>query len=189
MKKIFFPIVMMASLLVAGCVKENLVEPDVPQSGVTVLTANVDATTRTMLQDDQKVLWTAGDKINVNGVESAALELEEAAASAQFTFEGVLETTYKAVFPSSIYKDATTVTLPAYQTYKEGTFSASASPMAAVSETKSLEFSHLCAVIKLTVKAGAEHNSIAYVDFYGKNSEQISGDFSINYEALALSGA
>ena len=180
---------MMASLLVAGCVKENLVEPDVPQSGVTVLTANVDAATRTELQDDQKVLWTAGDKINVNGVESAALELEEAAASAQFTFEGVLQPTYKAVFPSSIYKDATTVTLPAYQTYKEGTFSASASPMAAVSETMSLEFSHLCAVIKLTVKAGAEHNSIAYVDFYGKNGEQISGDFSINYETLALSGA
>ena len=102
MKKIFFPIVMMASLLVAGCVKENLVEPDVPQSGVTVLTANVDAATRTVLQDDQKVLWTAGDKINVNGVESAALELEEAAASAQFTFEGLLETPYKAVFPSSI---------------------------------------------------------------------------------------
>lgn len=189
MKKMFFPIVMMASLLVAGCVKENLVEPDVPQSGVTVLTANVDAATRTVLQDDQKVLWTNGDKINVNGVESAALELEEAAASAQFTFEGLLETTYKAVFPSSIYKDATTVTLPAYQTYKEGSFSASASPMAAVSSTASLEFSHLCAVIKLTVNAGAEHNSIAYVDFYGKNGEQISGDFTLDYETLSLAGA
>ena len=189
MKKIFFPIVMMASLLVAGCVKENLVEPDVPQSGVTVLTANVDAATRTVLQDDQKVLWTSGDKINVNGVESAALELAEAAASAQFTFEGLLESPYKAVFPSSIYKNETTVTLPAYQTYKEGSFSASASPMAAVSSTASLEFSHLCAVIKLTVKAGAEHNSIAYVDFYGKNSEQISGDFTLDYETLSLAGA
>jgi len=189
MKKMFFPIVMMASLLVAGCVKENLVEPDVPQSGVTVLTANVDAATRTVLQDDQKVLWTNGDKINVNGVESAALELDEAVVSTKFTFDGVLGTPYKAVFPSSIYKNETTVTLPAYQTYKEGSFSASASPMAAVSSTASLEFSHLCAVIKLTVNAGAEHNSIAYVDFYGKNSEQISGDFSINYETLALSGA
>lgn len=181
---------MMASLLVAGCVKENLVEPDVPQSGVTVLTANVDAATRTVLQDDEKVLWTNGDKINVNGVESAALELEEAAASAQFTFEGLLESPYKAVFPSSIYKDATTVTLPAYQTYKEGSFSESASPMAAVSSTASLEFSHLCAVIKLTVNMsdGSEHDNIEYVDFYGKNNEQVSGDFSINYETLSLSG-
>lgn len=191
MKKIFFPIVMMASLLVAGCVKENLVEPDVPQSGVTVLTANVDAATRTVLQDDQMVLWTNGDKINVNGVESAALELEEPAASAQFTFEGLLESPYKAVFPSSIYKDATTVTLPAYQTYKEGSFSASASPMAAFSETRSLKFNHLCSVIKLTVNlpADSEHKVIEYVDFYGKNNEQVSGDFTIDFDALSLSGA
>ena len=188
MKRIFFPIVMVASLLVAGCAKENLVEPNVPQGGVTVLTADV-AATKTVLQDDQKVLWTNGDKINVNGVESAALELEEAAASATFTFEGVLESPYKAVFPASIYKDAATVTLPAYQTYKEGSFSASASPMAAVSETSSLKFSHLCSVIKLTVNAGAEHSSIAYVDFYGKSGEQVSGDFSIDYQKLSLSAA
>ena len=190
MKKIFFPIVMMASLLVAGCVKENLVEPDVPQSGVTVLTANVDAATRTVLQDDEKVLWTNGDKINVNGVESAALELEEAAASAQFTFEGLLESPYKAVFPSSIYKNETTVTLPAYQTYKEGSFSATASPMAAFSETSSLKFNHLCSVLKLTVNlpADSEHKVIEYVDFYGKNNEQVSGDFTIDFDALSLSG-
>jgi len=190
MKKIFFPIVMMASLLVAGCVKENLVEPNVPQSGVTVLTANVDAATRTVLQDDQRVLWTNGDKINVNGVESAALELDEAVASAQFTFEGLLESPYKAVFPSSIYKNETTVTLPAYQTYKEGSFAATASPMAAVSATSSLQFNHLCSVIKLTVNMsdGSEHDNIEYVDFYGKNNEQVSGDFSINFETLSLSG-
>lgn len=186
MKRIFFPIVMVASLLVAGCAKENLVEPNVPQGGVTVLTADV-AATKTVLQDDQKVLWTNGDKINVNGVESAALELEEAAASATFTFEGVLDSPYKAVFPASIYKDAATVTLPAYQTYTEGSFSASASPMAAVSETSSLKFSHLCSVIKLTVNAGAEHSSIAYVDFYGKGGEQVSGDFSIDYQTPSLS--
>lgn len=189
MKRIFFPIVMVASLLVAGCAKENLVEPVEPQSGVTVLTADVAAATKTVLQDDVKVLWTNGDKINVNGVESAALELEEAAASATFTFEGVLDSPYKAVFPASIYKDETTVTLPAYQTYKEGSFSASASPMAAMSETSSLKFSHLCSVIKLTVNAGAEHSSIAYVDFYGKGGEQVSGDFSIDYQKLSLSAA
>ena len=195
MKKIFFPIVIMATLLVAGCAKENLIEPEAPQqdapgqTGVTELSAAVELPSKTVLQNDAKVLWTNGDAINVNGTSSAALELDEPVGEVTFTFETVLTPPYKAVFPASIYKDETTVTLPAYQTYKEGTFSASASPMAAVSETKSLEFSHLCAVIKLTVKAGAEHNSIAYVDFYGKNSEQISGDFSINYETLALRGA
>ena len=84
---------MMATLLVAGCAKENLIEPETSagvQEGTTVLTAVAAPAVKTVLQDDKKVLWTNGDKINVNGVESAALELEEAAASAQFTFVGLL---------------------------------------------------------------------------------------------------
>ena len=176
----------------AGCAKENLVDPQEPvgpQAGSTVLTANVALTTKTVLQNDVKVLWTNGDKINVNGVESAALELEEAVESATFNFETVLTTPYKAVFPASIYKNETTVTLPAYQTYKSGSFSATASPMAAVSEDASLQFNHLCAVLKLTVNAGEEHNSIEYVDFYAKGGEQISGDFTLDYETLSLTGA
>ena len=194
MKKIFFHIVIMATLLVAGCAKENLVEPQAPQqdvpgqTGVTELSASVELPTKTVLQDDAKVLWTNGDVINVNGTQSVALELAEPVGEVTFSFETVVSPPYKAVFPASIYKDATTVTLPAYQTYTEGSFSASASPMAAFSETSSLKFNHLCAVIKLTVKAGAEHNSIAYVDFYGKKGEQVSGDFSINYETPSLSG-
>ena len=194
MKKIFFPIVIMATLLVAGCAKENLVEPQTPQqdvpgqTGVTELSASVELPTKTVLQDDAKVLWTNGDMITVNGTQSAALEFEEPVGEATFSFETVVTPPYKAVFPASIYKDESTVTLPAYQTYQKGSFSASASPMAAFSETSSLKFNHLCAVIKLTVKAGAEHNSIAYVDFYGKNGEQVSGDFSINYETPSLSG-
>jgi len=189
MKKILFPIAMMATLLVAGCAKDNLVEQKPLQDGTTVLTAVAAPSVKTVLQDDEKVLWTNGDKINVNGVESAALELEEAAATATFRVGSVLSTPYKAVFPASIYKDENTVTLPAYQTYKAGSFAETASPMAAMSETSTLQFDHLCAVLKLTVNAGEEHNSIKYVDFYAKGGEQISGDFTLDYENLSLTGA
>ena len=180
---------MMATLLVAGCAKDNLVEPKPLQEGTTVLTAVAEPSVKTVLQDDEKVLWTNGDKINVNGVESAALELEEAAATATFSVGSVLSTPYKAVFPASIYKDENIVTLPAYQTYKAGSFAETASPMAAVSESSTLKFSHLCAVLKLTVNAGEEHNSIKYVDFYAKGGEQISGDFTLDYGTLSLTGA
>lgn len=189
MKKILFPIAMMATLLVAGCAKDNLVEQKPLQDGTTVLTAVAAPSVKTVLQDDKKVLWTNGDKINVNGVESAALELEEAAATATFRVGSVLSTPYKAVFPASIYKDENTVTLPAYQTYKAGSFAETASPMAAMSETSTLQFDHLCAVLKLTVNAGEEHNSIKYVDFYAKGGEQISGDFTLDYETPSLTGA
>ena len=189
-KRILFPVLALAAMVSASCVKETINEPvNEPQQGKTVFTAGIE--TKTVLQDDQKVLWTNGDKINVNGVESPALELEEPAASAKFEYDVVLETPYKAVFPASIYKDAATVTLPAYQSYKTGSFSATASPMAAVSEDMNLEFQHLCAVIKLTVnKAEAsEHDDIAYVDFYGKNGEQVSGDFAIDFDSMTLTGA
>ena len=191
MKKILFPIAMMATLLVAGCAKDNLVEPKPLQDGTTVLTAVAVPSVKTILQDDENVLWTNGDKINVNGVESAALELKEAAETATFSVGSVLSTPYKAVFPASIYKDKNTVTLPAYQTYKAGSFAETASPMAAMSETSTLQFDHLCAVLKLTVNLpeNSEHNSIKYVDFYAKGGEQISGDFTLDYKTLSLTGA
>ena len=186
MKKIFFAIV--STLLVAGCAKENLVEPMGPQNGVTVLTAGTPST-RTVLQNDQKVLWTTGDKINVNGVESNALELEEASATATFTIPGTLSNPYKAVFPASIYKDAQTVTLPAVQTYAEDSFGATAAPMAAYQASgNNLNFQHLCAVLKLTIEKAEDAHEIMYVEFSGKNDEQVSGDFAINYEDAALAG-
>lgn len=174
----------MATLLVSGCVKEEM------QSGVTVLTAGIE--TKTVLQNDEVVLWTNGDKVNVNGVESAALELAQPSASAAFTFDAVLNNPYCAVFPASIYKDATIVTLPATQKYVAGTFAQNASPMAAYTTTgDNLRFQHLCAVLKLTVTkpADSEHNDIAYVEFSGKNGEQVSGDFTIDFASMTLTGA
>ena len=174
----------MATLLVSGCVKEEM------QSGVTVLTAGIE--TKTVLQNDEVVLWTNGDKVNVNGVESAALELAQPSASAVFTFDAVLNNPYCAVFPASIHKDATIVTLPATQKYVAGTFAQNASPMAAYTTTgDNLRFQHLCAVLKLTVTkpADSEHNDIAYVEFYGKNGEQVSGDFTIDFASMTLTGA
>ena len=187
MKKIFFAIV--STLLVAGCAKENLVEPMGPQNGVTVLTAGTPST-RTVLQNDQKVLWTTGDKINVNGVESNALELEEASATATFTIPGTLSNPYKAVFPASIYKDAQTVTLPAVQTYAEDSFGTTSAPMAAYQASgNNLNFKHLCAVLKLTIEKAEDAHEIMYVEFSGKNDEQVCGDFTIDYQNGELTGA
>ena len=177
---------MIAALLVAGCAKENPMEPQESQNGVTVLTADMSAT-KTVLQNDQKVLWTNGDKINVNGVESNALELNAPSASASFTLSGVLSNPYKAVYPASIYKDAQTVTLPAVQTYAEGSFGSDAAPMAAYqTEGNNLNFKHLCAVLKLNIAKGEDVDEIAYVEFCGKNNEKVSGDFTLNYEDATI---
>ena len=187
MKKIFFA--MMATLLVAGCAKENLVESMGPQNGVTILTAGTPAT-KTVLQNDQKVLWTNGDKINVNGVESNELVLEVASATATFSIPGILAESKEAVFPASIYKDANTVTLPAVQTCTENSFGATASPMSAYTASgNNLQFQHLCAVLKLNISKGEDAHEIAYVEFSGKNNEKICGDFTIDYQNATLAPA
>ena len=67
MKKIFFPIAAIATLLVASCAKEEILEPTGSQVQTkTVLSAGIQ--TKTVLENDAQVLWTNGDKINVNGV-------------------------------------------------------------------------------------------------------------------------
>ena len=188
MKKILFPIAIVAALFVAGCAKENLVEPMGPQNGVTILTAGT-PTTKTVLQNDQKVLWTNGDQINVNGVESEALVLDTPAATATFTIPGVLNNPFKAVFPASIYKDAQTVNLPAVQAYAEESFGPNVSPMAAYQANgNNLNFKHLAAVIKLNITKGSDADEIMYVEFCGKNNEQVCGDFSIDFENATLAG-
>lgn len=186
MKKIFFPLATIATLLFAGCVNEALNDSAASKNDVTVLIAGT-PTTKTMLQDDQKVLWTNGDVINVNGVESNALELDNPSATVEFTIPEVLEKPYSAVFPASIYKDAETVTLPAEQVYAEATFAANASPMAAYQEKgNELKFKHLCSVLKLNITKAEDADKVAYIEFFGKNNEKVCGDFSINCEDAAL---
>ncbi len=183
-----------------SCTKE-FDKVDVPENEIrTVVTAGLDAATKTYMgaaeEGKRKVYWENGDAININGVASAPLsEVEEDAVSATFTFEGVLEKPYKAVYPASIYKDAATVTLPSelvsVHDLKEASFAQNALPMAAYSESGSLTFRHLCSVLKLTLTSGTGENPdldmIRYVEFSGKNGEQVSGDFTIDYTAQTLS--
>ncbi len=183
MKKIY-GILAAVFVMAAGCAKEETQIP-VGNDVKTVLVAGVDQT-KTVL-DGVEVYWTDNDRIVVSGVTSDALDLSEPAASASFTFDGKLNTPHKAVFPASIYVDETTVRLPSFQESHESSFAADASPMAAYATSgTSLTFSHLCAVVRLTVTAGEDSDEISYVEFSGKNGEQLSGDFRIDYETKTL---
>lgn len=170
--------------LAAGCAKEI-----VPSGNelVTELTAGV-APTKTVL-DGSKVYWTAGDQINVNGVASDELTIDGPAATATFTFKGVLNTPYKAVFPASIYKDENTVTMPSEQGYSETSFHSQASPMLAYKEDNgNLVFSHPFAVVCLYINLKDDADKISYVEFRGNDNEQVCGDFAVDFTNLTLSG-
>lgn len=176
-----------------GCVKDDTADV-APAAGKTVIGAGI-ADTRTSLGENvdgvRKVYWSNGDRINVNGAASEALaDVPAETSSVQFTFDGILNLPYSAVYPASIYTDASTVTLPATQAYAAGSFGANAAPMAAyINSDGNLKFHHLCAVVKLSITKDSDADQISYVEFRGKAGEQVSGKFAIDYENAALTAA
>ena len=177
MKKYTIIAAFAAALLLAGCAKE-MPGGDDSLPAKTVLNATLSPLTRTEI-DGVKVTWSAGDAINVNGTVSNALS--EAGATGTFTFRKELSTPYKAVFPADLYKDATTVTLPA--TWAVDDFDL---PLYGYAESgKDLPFKSLTALIKLSV-TGESTTTLKEVTVKGLSEEQVSGDFSIDYTTGAL---
>lgn len=182
-----------ATIALAGCAKDNTTDNIAPVAGRTVIDAGI-AESRTTLGESiegtRKVYWSNGDQIAVNGTASAALaDVPAQTTSTAFTFDAILNAPYSAVYPASVYADASAVVLPAVQAAANGTFGANAAPMAAYSAEGNggLQFHHLCAVVKLTITADADTDQISYVEFRGNAGEQVSGKFAIDYQSATLS--
>ena len=177
MKKYMIFAAIAAAVLAAGCAKENLVQPE---QG-TVLKASLSSLTKTAI-DGVKISWTEGDAINVNGANSYAIT--EAAATATFEFKTALTSPYKAVYPTTIYKDASTVTLPS--TLDANTFF---TPLAGYLESgETMSFKALTAFLKISL-TGEATTTVKDLTLKGLGEEQLSGDFAIDFTTLALTGS
>lgn len=182
-----------AAFLAFSCEREEALPQEEPIPGkvnddVTVLTAGIEET-KTVL-DGVDVKWTDGDKINVNGTESNALSLGAPSASADFNFPGTIELPYDAVYPASVYTSASTITLPATQSYTAGSFASGAAAMyARTTAGSNLSFHHLMCIVKVSVTRAAatpDTHDIKYVEFRSKGTERVSGLFSIDYTSGAI---
>ena len=189
MKKIGLALI--ASLLIVpSCVKElkTIDNTGEPAGETTVITAGFEGAKTALQSDSKKIFWTSGDAISVNGVSSEALSLAEPAATATFTFASALTDEKKAVYPASIWTSDGTVTLPDVQDAGTNvTFASGALPLVAyASSGNTLSFKSMLAIIKIQLKKGATDDNISYVEFSGRNNEQVSGVFSVNYSTGAL---
>lgn len=171
MRKIGFFLVL---ALACACAKEqNGVEPE---SKGTVLKASLSQLGKTTI-DGVKITWTAGDAICVNGQNSAAIT--EDAAVASFSFESALAAPYKAIYPTSLYKDAASITLPAV-------WNPFQIPLYGYLESgDEISFNSLLSIIKLSITAETEA-TLSRVVFKPLGGEQVSGDFTIDYSTGAL---
>ena len=199
MKKYSF-LLLAAMGLLASCAKEVVLDTDTVKSGEkTVLAVNMPEATKTHLggtsEGQRPVYWSNGDQLACNGVASEALAVEsETQSSAKFTFDGVLNTPYKLLYPASAYVDATHITLPAIQTYKAGGIADAMLPMAGVSADGSdITIGHLCAIVRVSIKRasgeGADEDPIVAVSFKGNGNEKVNGTFEISYDTPALTAA
>lgn len=196
MRKNYIMFLFAAMALLAGCAKEEVKAPVGDGHSLTISLSQTKTHMDGVAGTSHKIYWSNGDKINVNGNESDALSgLGETEGTATFHFATPLsETPYNIVYPASIYKNGTTVTLPVTQTYKDGGFADGMFPMAGYcADGSSVSINYLCAIVKVAVKRSsavdADTDNLVSVTFKGRNNEQVSGDFTINCNAATLTGA
>lgn len=186
-------------LLFAGCSRqeEPAEEGGAHQTVITVSLPqqNTKTTMGPSISGVRKLYWSEGDCLSVNGVFSQPLSgIGSEASSALFSFSGNLTTPYKILYPSSFYKDASSITLPASQHFIAGSFASGAYPLAASvadGDAPSIQLHHLCALLKISVKKepGVSTDPLTRVTFKGNCDEQVCGDFLIDYAAAALTPA
>lgn len=192
--------------LLASCTKEAdapQINEEVTTGGKTYLTVNLDTATKTYLGDKDgdnkhKVYWSNDDQIKVNGNDSEALEgIADNTASVNFTVNKLLDTPYKVLYPNRAWEDATHISLPAVQTWKDGNIADGMLPLAGQSNDGNITLHHLCAILKVQVlreSAGnaaarsgeVDEHQIRTIRFKGLNNEKVSGSFVINYSTPAL---
>lgn len=193
-KSLILPLLAAAMLLPAGCKKEEDTEKQ-----LTVLTVGLpESGERTSLgglvDGNRSVYWSNGDQMALNGTASNPLSgIGDAVSSAVFSFPGVINPPFNLLYPASFYKNSTTITLPANQSYVPGSFASNTLPMAgyANSAGSKISLSHLAAIVHLQIKkdADVESGNLEKITFKGNNGEQVCGDFTIDYSARTLTSA
>lgn len=179
-------------------VVKTTVTIDLPSDEAAVAPSGVSVkTTLGALEDGvRKIYWCEDDKISINGNASKLMtDLSDDKRSATFEFaDAVLEYPYSVLYPAEMYKDEQTITLLSVQPSAEDSFADDAAPMAAYQASAGkITLKHLVGVVRLQIKLPAEsthgEHTLNRVEFRGNNSEQVSGDFTINYEDAKIASA
>lgn len=143
---------------------------------------------KTVLADAGSLLWSAGDRIIVNGEISQALE-QDRTASATFLVNAPVQAPYTAVYPASAFSENKLV-LPARQQVTEGGFDPAAALMAVLSETETLRFHHLCGYLRINIEYPANCSRRATeITFASNSGETVAGVLNLAFDAEGIPSA
>lgn len=194
MKKLSLIFGLALGMLTVGCSQEPVVEDNAPALGNTVTLGvsldQEDARTSlgSLVGDKYAVLWSAGDKISVNGTASEAVaEQYVGTASASFAVADVIAP-YNVIYPANALNANGKLELATSQVYTAGSFAEGSSVLAGYAEANTVNLKHMLSVIKLTIAQGAEataaFNSITVTSLSGR---AVSGLFDVDYQGAAIS--
>lgn len=179
-------------MLTVGCSNDPIVENNTPELGNTVtLGVSLDEQTRTSLGgfvgDKCQVLWSAGDKIAVNGIASDAVaEQYVGTTTAKFTVANVTAP-YSIIYPAEAIDNNGQLNLPTFQAYASGSFASGTAVMAGYATDNNIAMKHLLSVIKLTIAQGSETTSaFNAISITALDSSTISGVFSVDYQGAKI---
>ncbi|WP_289104355.1 fimbrillin family protein [uncultured Bacteroides sp.] len=193
MKKYFIPFLVLGTTLLYSCAKEEVTSDTDSSSSVEKVRmefrAGIDAVSRTVLTENNKVEWEADDAISLFDSDSNN-KFTTLTSGPSVTFTGTAQDnlgTYYALYPynekATISGSEITTTLSAEQTALEGSFAKMLNPSVAKSGSdKTLAFKNACAVVKFTLQYTG-NNNITKVMFSGNGGEALAG--TIHIDALS----
>ncbi|MCU6770710.1 Uncharacterised protein [uncultured Bacteroides sp.] len=194
MKKYFIPFLVLGTTLLYSCAKEEVTSDTDSSSSVEKVKmefkAGIDAMSRTVLTENNKVEWEADDAISLFDSDSNN-KFTTSTSGPSVTFTGTVQDnlgTYYALYPynekATISGSEITTTLSAEQTALEGSFAKMLNPSVAKSGTdKSLNFKNACAVVKFTLGTGV--TNVVKAMFRGNDGESLAGTLNINVSGNA----
>ncbi len=169
-------------LAMAQCGKIQEPEPDSRPSGntvtLTVRSADTENQSKTMLEDDKRVIWTWDDMVYVNDSEYQVMPDESDPA---FGTVEVMESDEYFAFYSPVQfpefdGENYYLYIGPFQDYVSGSFYRSGNPMAAYSTSTDLQFHNLGSVIRIGVTGDV---AVSEISITGNKGEYLSGYLSV----------
>lgn len=199
MKNRFLLTLFALSLWCVSCSDSGKIEPDSPQGPKMEvreisLTATMGAESKTSLTDEDKVVWSAGDRISVfyDGKQSEFVTSNSALSErTDAIFVGLISVPSEAaneslqlygVYPYSAgYKMENGVikmALPTDQIAAAGTFAKDMSISAGIGNGLSMKFYNICGLLEFTL----ERDDVVKVSMSGNNGEILSGSLTVKWD-------
>ena len=157
--------------------------------GVTLDEGDVRTSLGALAGEKYSVLWSAGDKLAVNGVTSSAvLDTQVGTTYGQFTVEGV-KAPYEVLYPAEALNADGTITIATEQVYTPGSFANGNAVLVGYSTDGVVAAKHLYSFVKINVVKGIEDVALKSVTVKALGGEAISGTFEVDYQNATITPA